>query len=271
MIEVTKSEESPHVITGSLLTGCTREQVEEDNKLVGLNTDPDTIKQLRASLDWSEDGNLFMPRSMSIRQAGKKSNHGLNYGLGYRSFALHNEMDETDAKKIVELYRTQAYPGIQQWWEQIRKQLNENRTLVNCFGRPRKFLDGWGADLFEQAYAYIPQSTVVDMVNRGMIQIYNDISPEFAPVELLAQVHDSLVIQYPTDDWKAAGRMVNKTALEYMNPLLKYRTREFRIETTMKMGLNWGDMHDVVIDNDPVKTQQNMEEAWEKINAAPTS
>jgi hypothetical protein len=98
MIEIIQSGRSPHIATGALISGAPEEFVLEEHKLLGMQSDPDTIRSIRKGLKIPQG--IFMPRSMSIRQAGKKSNHGLNYGMRYRRFALENEMPETDAKPI---------------------------------------------------------------------------------------------------------------------------------------------------------------------------
>ena len=128
-------------------------------------------------------------------------------------------------------------------------------------------MDAWGEDLFKEAYAFLPQSTVVDMVNRGMVALYEDVSDIFRPVELLAQVHDSVLIQYPTEDFEAAGRMAVKLGWDYLRPKIQYGQREFFIETDLKIGRDWGHMVEVDLPNDPDKVATNLEEAWESINA----
>ena len=92
---------------------------------------------------------------------GKKSNHGLNYDEGYNTFALINEIEIAEAKRIVNLYHS-IYPGIRQWHEFIKRQLSTDRTLTNCFGRKIRFFDGWSDSLFKAAYSALPQSTVAD-------------------------------------------------------------------------------------------------------------
>jgi hypothetical protein len=265
MIDVVNGPDSPHTITGSLISGAPKEFVLKEQKIVGLNSDADVIAKLREKLNIED--HWFLPRTMSIRQAGKKSNHGLNYKMSYLRFALETELANPEAKRIVELYHSQAYPGISTWWESVRRQLNDNRSLVNCFGRRRRFMDAWGEDLFKEAYAFLPQSTVVDMVNRGMVSLYEDASNDFKPVELLAQVHDSVLVQYPTNDWQAAGRMAVRLGWDYLRPLIQYGQREFYIETDLKIGHDWGHMYEVDIPNDPEQAAINLEEAWESINA----
>ena len=133
-------------------------------------------------------GGLF-----SERFWGKKSNHSLNYDLGYRAFALLCEIPEFEAKYIVERYHA-VYPGVRQYHSWIRAQLSKNRTVENCFGRKRLFTNRWGDELFKEAYAFIPQSTVADNINeRGLAYVMDN--PAFWGVEILNQVHDSLVVQ----------------------------------------------------------------------------
>ncbi|MBT7188291.1 hypothetical protein HN911_13305, partial [Candidatus Bathyarchaeota archaeon] len=90
---------------------------------------------------------------------GKRANHGLNYDLGYRTFAIYYQIPEREAAFIVERYH-QIYPGVREWHASIREELSKSRTLRNCFGRKRTFMDRWGHELFKEAYSYIPQSTV---------------------------------------------------------------------------------------------------------------
>jgi hypothetical protein len=251
MIGVVESGKSPHVVTGSLISGAPEKFVLEEHKAVGMNTDPDVIQALRAPLTIPEG--IFLPRSMSIRQAGKKSNHGLNYGMRYKRFALDNEIVETEARMMVELYSTVAYPGISDYWEGIRRELKENdRTLTNCFGRKVRLLDEWGPELWNAAYSFKPQSTVVDCVTDAMEFVYYDDSPEFAPVILGAQVHDSIMMEYPESTPTEWIGVVALRTCEYMRPPLRYSDKDFKLHCDLKVGYSWGDMHTVPWEPDPI-------------------
>ena len=131
------------------------------------------------------------------RSDGKKANHGLNYDLGYKSFALIYQMPEKQAKFIVDRYHS-VYPGVRQWHNSVREELSRQaRTLVNCYGRKRVFLDRWGHELFKVAYSYCPQSTVAEKMNQdGVLFIYDrqDLFPE---VQFLNTIHDSIRYQVP--------------------------------------------------------------------------
>lgn len=136
---------------------------------------------------------FFLIRSNGLVSITGNSNHSLNYDLGYRAFALVCEIQESESKYIVERYHS-VYPGVRQYHAWIRAQLNKDRTITNCLGRKRLFTDRWGDDLFKEAYAFIPQSTVADIINmRGLAYVMDN--PKFRGVEILNQVHDSLVVQ----------------------------------------------------------------------------
>jgi len=262
MLSVVDSGESPHTITGSLISTAPKEFVVKENKLVGNNTDAEEIAELRQQLDIDKD--WYLPRSMSIRQAGKKSNHGLNYDMKYRRFSLENEIPEVEGRTLVELYH-KSYPGIQRTFHKsIQNQLNETRTLVNCFGRKRRFMDAWGATLFDAAYSFIPQSTVFDITRIGMLKFFNDTSMD--KIEVLTQTHDSNLFQVDIVDTQDAAHTVIKIGLDYMNPLCQYNSKEFRIGTTLKIGLDWGSMEECPLSPDIDQTALAIQEAMDKIN-----
>lgn len=176
-------------------------------------------------------GGLF-----SERFWGKKSNHSLNYDLGFRAFAMVCEIQDAEAKYIVERYHS-VYPGVRQYHAWIRAQLSKNRTLTNCLGRRRMFTDRWGDSLWKEAYAYIPQSTVADIINeRGLAFVMNN--PLFKGAEILNQVHDSLVVQISYKDvpvWKHAEML--KRLVDSLQTPISYRGLTFSIPADTHVGI----------------------------------
>jgi DNA polymerase I-like protein with 3'-5' exonuclease and polymerase domains/uracil-DNA glycosylase len=246
MINVVESGKSPHVVTGALISGAPEELVALEHKIVDSATDPEVIEELRKQIPQLLEGEFFLPRSMSIRQAGKKSNHGLNYDMKYRRFALENEMDEADAEKIVTLYRIAAYPGLVKWHEKEVEDLRKNdRCLWNCFGRKVRLLSEWGQELFNAVYSFKPQSTVGDITEQGMVEAYGLNDPDFQPAQLLAQVHDSLVFQYPVDDFEGMAWFIHRMLNDVLKPEISYTgadgvVRKFKINVDCKIGISWG-------------------------------
>ena len=242
MLQVIEEGRDTHVHTASLMFNVEPEVVEYEDKLVGNNTDPDLIAKIR-----DEDSILArftpaLPRTMSGRQCGKKSNHGLNYDEGPNKFALINEMDQREATRIIEMYH-RIYPGIRVWYESIKRQLQRERSLTNCFGRKVRFMDAWGPDLWKAAYSMLPQSSVVDSLNKGLVKINHDsYICQTMEIDLLAQVHDSILLQVPITCMTNTDLFpgVRDRVYDYVSPELTYNGRKFQIATDMKVGLNWG-------------------------------
>lgn len=232
-----------HSHTASLMFSLPIELVKYEEKLIGHETNPEKIHAIRmADETLKASYTSRWPRTMSLRQCGKKSNHGLNYDEGYVNFALLNEMEQTEAKRIVAMYHD-IYPSIRKSYEVIKRQLQVDRTLTNCFGRKVRFLGEWGNDLWKSAYSMIPQSTVVDSLNQGMVKTYNDVSiTRERNVDILAQVHDSILMQVPIA--VARNKILFETFVEkvydYTSPTLSYNGNDFKIATDAKIGFNWG-------------------------------
>lgn len=179
----------------------------------------------------------------SERFWGKKANHGLNYDLGYRTFALYYEINERDSKFIVEKYHL-AYPGVRnRFHAMVKAQLQKNRVVTNLLGRRVLFLDQWGDSLFKEAYSCIPQGTVGDIINEyGVEYVYYN-QDEFGDFDLLTQVHDSVGGQAPIpttyEGWVATAKklMKIKKSLEIK---LSVHDREFVIPADLTVGLSFG-------------------------------
>jgi DNA polymerase-1 len=169
----------------------------------------------------------------SERFWGKKSNHSFNYDLGYRAFALMCEITDTEGKFVYDRYHA-SYPGVHQYHAWIRAALRESRTITNLFGRSRYFL-GDVEEVARDAYAQIPQSTVADIINRrGIIPIYRE--PRFREVDLLSQVHDSLVFQLPCSlPVEQRAEILTNLRDELQKPL-QFRGRTFTIPVGAKVG-----------------------------------
>lgn len=198
-----------HALTGALLSGLTPDEVIAQHKA-----------GIKAPLGTGEK---------TWRDWGKSTNHGLNYGLGPDNFSLLYELPVAEGRMLHAKYHA-SYPGVRNGYHaQIRAMLSANRTVVNPFGRKILFLDRWGEELFKDAYDSLAQSTVADIVDeRGLNYIYYN-QTDFGPLELLLQVHDSIVFQIPKAiPWSEHARML----LQIKNSLeqeIVWKTRRFVI------------------------------------------
>lgn len=159
---------------------------------------------------------------------GKTANHAFNYDLGYVSFARRYEIPRSDSKFIHSGYH-KVYPGVKKMHNMIKNQLRSNRRLTNLLGRTRVFMDRWSDPLFKEAYSFIPQSTVADIINRyGMLEIYND-QETYSAVELLNQVHDSIIFQIPNSLSIKEHYLILKSICTSMETTLEWRGNQFQI------------------------------------------
>jgi DNA polymerase-1 len=179
------------------------------------------------------------------RDWGKRANHGLNYDLGYKAFALGNEITERDGKLIVNTYHL-GYPGVRQGYHTyVQRCINTSRTLTNLMGRKTLFLDRLDDKLYKAAYACIPQGTVGDVIDqRAMGFVYYNKARHFRWVELLMQIHDQIVFQIPTPlhptrpvSWANHAKVLLDTRRSMETPLHTHYGRKFVIPSDLTMGI----------------------------------
>lgn len=183
----------------------------------------------------------------SERYWGKKGNHAVNYDVSYKKFALVNELPEGEAKYILEKIH-KGYPQIRGSYHVIiQNMLKKDRTITNLLGRTRLFLGPVipsfpnspktaCEDTYRQAYAHLPQSTCADKVNeQGVEYIYYN-QHLFEPVELLAQIHDSIVFQIPlTLPWLGHAYILHKIKQSLELPLI-WHEQEIQTPADLSMG-----------------------------------
>ncbi len=147
-------------------------------------------------LDWLCDGHPEYDRIKSLykreRQLAKAFIHGTNYGGGPRTMAIAAGVTVAQAERFQRIYFG-AYPGIKEWHNRTELQLKTKHYVQNAFGYRRYYFDRVDG-LLPEALAWIPQSTVANVIDRAWLNIHNNI-PE---VKVLLQVHDSLCGEFPT-------------------------------------------------------------------------
>lgn len=247
MIRIVENGEDAHIGTAELAFHVPRELIEKESKVAKNETDPMRLRRLREKYV-PEILSYNIPGSMTCRQAAKKGNHGLNYAMGYVTFSLKNEISTVEASEIVDAYHS-AYPSIRDSFHAyVRTTLNNSRTLVNAFGRPRTFYEIWGDALFKDGYAFGPQSSTADLVNRGIVLMYEYcLRSEEAwakAYDLLMQVHDSVLFQchIPSIGYEGAAKLIIKQG-EFLDPLITWEGKDFRIRNDVSVGRNWGGYH----------------------------
>jgi uracil-DNA glycosylase family 4 len=220
----------------------------------------------------------------SERYWGKKGNHAVNYDVGYKKFALVNELTEVDAKHTLENIH-QGYPQIRGGYHiLIQNMLKTNRTVTNLFGRTRLFLGPVFPsypnvsqyacdDTYRQAYAHLPQSTCADKINEQGIEYVYYNQDLFKPIELLAQIHDSKVFQIPlTIPWEHHAEMILKIKQSLETPLI-WHGNEIKTPVDLSIGFSMckKDMKEIKskdIPTNPAILAEKLKETYDEISKA---
>ena len=187
-------------------------------------------------------GKKVTKENYTDRQLGKRVSHSANYGA--TAFLLQKVLlkdgytfTKYETQQLLDDY-FMAYPLVHQnFHEWVKKQLQNGRTLTSPFGRKVTFWEHWNNTLFNAAFAWIPQSTVGDMTNKALINIYHNI-PE---VDLRVQVHDSVVMQLNPSDLTQS--LIDRISEQMIIPLTIKGT-EIKIPIDVEIGPNWKDLTD---------------------------
>jgi DNA polymerase I-like protein with 3'-5' exonuclease and polymerase domains len=94
------------------------------------------------------------------------------------------------------------HPGIREWHRRTEREIYSSRSVRNQFGYRIVYFDRIDS-LLSQAVAWRPQSTVAEVCFRGALQLRANVPW----VELLLQVHDSIVFQIPIHRWGEANTL----------------------------------------------------------------
>lgn len=151
------------------------------------------------------------------RYLAKRFCHGTNYGGSARTMAITCEITVAESETLQKNWFA-AHPGIQQWHIRTGAQLRRDRTVTNRFGYRRFFPDRLD-EIFPEALAWVPQSTVANLINK----IWLKLDEEITEAEILAQVHDSLAGQVPVqgagDTFSRMKLLASKIFVPYPDPL----------------------------------------------------
>jgi len=177
------------------------------------------------------------------RFQAKAIQHGSNFGMSPTAIAIQKHVPLKQAQIAQESY-FRAFPHIRAWQNAQREKVEAQVPIRNPFGREVQLL-GRPLDphTHKQALAFPPQSCVGDVLNIGLWRLWRHEDPHF--IQLLAQVHDAVLGQYP--DWMADEARAE--ILKHMSvpfDVTDYRgvTRTCEIPVELATGQNWGKASD---------------------------
>lgn len=201
-----------------------------------------TVAQLCwPDLEWTNDvkynktkiASQLIYRQDSYRQVAKKNGHGTNYLSTPKTLAFASDLPVQLVNVFQEKY-FQAFPCIKATQERIINQLLRHPQLTTLFGRTRNFHDRvTNQNVQREAVAFMGQSPTAHQIDIGFLQAWR----RFPWIELLIQVHDSILMQIPKDKVDRVDEILE--AMKVVLPLAG--GRDFSVPLEAKLGMNWGD------------------------------
>jgi DNA polymerase I-like protein with 3'-5' exonuclease and polymerase domains len=132
-----------------------------------------------------------------------------------------------------------AYPNIRKWHARKERELQTTGTLTTPFGFTRQF---WGrltdSNTLREAIAHEPQSTIGCLLNAGAWNVWYNLDRTGVGVQILAQVHDAILGQVPTNLVDSLMPRV----VECMTLPLEINGRTMIVPVDVEIGDNWKDM-----------------------------
>ena len=173
-----------------------------------------------------------------FRFQSKRIQHGGNYGLTPFGISRIARIPLSESKRAYYAYHG-SFPYINGWQGYVRGLVEASEPLVNplqrkirLFGRP------WDDHTYKQGLAFLPQSMVADIINIAIYRVWKELEPE--GVQLFAQVHDALLLQFPKGRYDLVARAMDLMTIPVEVMDYEGNVRVMRIEAEAAVGLNWG-------------------------------
>jgi DNA polymerase I-like protein with 3'-5' exonuclease and polymerase domains len=163
--------------------------------------------------------------------------HGTNYGAGPPKIAAILGCTVEEATRLQNRWFF-LHPAIKAWHARVAQDILTTRTVVTKWGRKitwlgrnRRPTGEVDTQMFNAALAAVPQSTVADTINKGLLRVWRHM-PE---VQLLGQVHDSVLMQIPSVELIPEINRLMQVVIPYEDPLTI--PMEFKVSEK-----SWGDV-----------------------------
>jgi len=215
-IRIFESGGNIHRWTASIIWKMTEEEIDQDKLICD--------KEER-----SAESKYFMT---------KKLRHSVEKYGSWVTVSEQLKITAAKAKLLISKFY-ELNPNLLNWFRAVETKLNQTRTITTPFGDKRIFYGRFGQQMVKDAVAHIAQDTVGKVINKGIVNIYNTLCKEYMDVEILLQVHDSVLIQHNEDRVKFIKEQL-PLLMNVEIPLAN--ERNFKIPIEVKSGKNWREM-----------------------------
>lgn len=178
-----------------------------------------------------------------MRYKAKSVNFGIIYGQGAFGLAENLGISRTEAKEIIDNYKTQ-FPNIQKYMDDTIHFAQENGYVQTLMGRKRWLRDIGSANFTVRAFAERNainspiQGCAADMIKMAMIRIHDEFTKKKFRSKMLLQVHDELVF----DAHKSELDKIKPIILNCMQTALALPNK-VPTDAEIGSGINWLEAH----------------------------
>jgi DNA polymerase-1 len=178
-----------------------------------------------------------------MRYKAKSVNFGIIYGQGAFGLADNLGISRTEAKEIIDNYKTQ-FSGIQKYMDDTINFARETGFVQTLMGRKRWLKDINSANFTVRGFAERNainspiQGSAADMIKLAMIRVHEEFTRQGLRSKMLLQVHDELVFD------------AHKTELDIIKPIIMRcmqtalpLPQEVPAIAEMGSGINWLEAH----------------------------
>ncbi len=185
----------------------------------------------------------------------KQTCHSGNYGITPPTFRM-NVLEKSGGKIVISkddaeyfiLTYQSLFPQIFEWHDTVKRQIEKTGILYNLHGHPFCYTEPSVLDSkWKELYAWVPQSTVGEITNIAYAKLQNFIEESGRNWDLLANTHDSYLLQCPIGEEREAAKvMQGYMGQTFTSPVDGV---EFTMRSEAQCGFNWS----------PAKKDKNLE------------
>lgn len=175
----------------------------------------------------------------------KQTEHSSNYDIKGNTFRM-NILEKSGGKIVVSLDEADKFlevkhglfPEIRGYHRWVQRLAEQHKMLYNLHGHPYQITSYEFLDThWKELYAWIPQSTVGEITNIAYTRMYEYIRDNKKPWDLLANTHDSYLLQCPLRDEKECAIKSREFIDQpFVSPI---DGAKFSMRSEAQSGFNW--------------------------------
>lgn len=199
-------------------------------------------KLIKSSDDWALTERYYY--------LAKQTEHSSNYDIQAPTFQL-NILEKSGGKIVISkdqaefflLTKHALYPEIKEdYHANVRMQVEKTKMLYNLHGHPHIVTaESLSEKDWKELYSIIPQSTVGEITNIAVTNMQNFIEQEGKRWDVLANTHDSYLIQCPEDE--VTDCVIQAKLFMEQKLVSPFDGEQFQMKSEAAVGYNWAPYH----------------------------